>query len=213
MEDFDLDIQKNKNNPTLNYPLIIGVIVALLLIGGGIYWFVTRDKDDAEENQEEMLDNGAEDATDNEQTAEKVIDSTDFNQNTEDVNNTTSQVSDTLTDTSSVDNSASNNEVDSTAATSNENETDTNTASSSTTNSDNSANVYFIVSGAFRIEENAHNKVAQLKTEGYNNAVIAGQNGSGLYIVAYEGFSNMDDAKTKLAEVRQSHPQAWIYKK
>ena len=201
MEEFDFDIrQNNEEESTLNYPLIIGLIVALLLIGGGIYWFVTRDNDDTDETQKEMVssDSDKNTTTDaDEPAAEKVIDSTDLNQNTEDT--TASQDIQTNGDTEKTDNTTSA-------------EKGTGTTSDASSSYDNSENIYFIVSGAFKDEANAQNKVGKLKAEGYN-AVIAGQNAAGLFIVAYEGFSNIDDAKTKLAEVRQSHPQAWIYKR
>ena len=198
MEEFDFDIRQNTNEEesTLNYPLIIGLIVALLLIGGGIYWFVTRDSDDVDETQEEMV-SGDETTTSEEQAVEKVIDSTDLNQKTEDA--TASQEAQTTETTDDTTNTTST-------------ETVTSTTSDTSSKYDNSENVYFIVSGAFKSEDNAQNKVDKLKADGFN-AVIVGQNGAGLFIVAYEGFSNIDDAKTKLAEVRQSHPQAWIYKK
>ncbi len=198
MEEFDFDIrQNNEEKSTLNYPLIIGLIIALLLIGGGIYWFTTRDSDDIDDTQEETVSDGETTTTDaNEPAAEKVIDSTDFNQNTEDT--TASQ------DTQVIDNKNDTNATSTESATS--------TTSSESSSYDNSENIYFIVSGAFKNETNAQNKVGKLKAEGYD-AVIVGQNGAGLFIVAYEGLSNIDDAKTKLAEVRQSHPQAWIYKK
>ncbi len=203
MEDFDLEIQKNnESESTLNYPLIIGLIVALLLIGGGIYWYMTRDTDDTDESQEEMV-SGEETTTiqTDDEATEKVIDSTEFNQNAGEQSAPSEETEPQTTDT--------NTETENTTAT----ESSTGqTSDSSSSGYDHSENVYFIVSGAFRSEENAQNKVAKLKADGYN-AIIVGQNGAGLFIVAYEGFSNIDEAKTKLAEIKQSHPQAWIYKK
>ncbi len=198
MEDFDLDIQKNDDNEsTLNYPLIIGIIVALLLIGGGVYWFLNRNNDDTDTTQQEAV---TDDANKTEAT-DKVLDSTEVNQ-------------DENAEAQNVDENNTEAEVNTPAetATENQNNTTENTTATNTTPDTSTENIYFIVSGAFKDANNAQTKMESLKSQGYN-AVIVGPNGAGLMIVAYEGFPNMEDAKTKLKEIRQSNSQAWIYKK
>ncbi len=198
MENFDLDIQKNEDNEsTLNYTLIIGIIVALLLIGGGVYWFLNRNNDETDTTQQEAVTDGTNEA----EATDKVLDSTEVNQ-------------DANTEAQNVDenNTEADENTPAESATENQSNTTENTTANNTTADNNTENIYFIVSGAFKDANNAQTKMENLKSQGYN-AVIVGPNGAGLMIVAYEGFPNMEDAKTKLKEIRQNNSQAWIYKK
>jgi len=205
MENFDLDIQKNEDNEsTLNYTLIIGVIVALLLIGGGIYWFLNRNNDETEATQQETVTDG----TNGTEATDKVLDSTAVNQ---DGNAEEQNVGEDNTETEENNTEASENSPVESASGEQNNNTENATASN-TTADNNTENIYFIVSGAFKDANNAQTKMENLKSQGYN-AVIVGPNGAGLMIVAYEGFPNMEDAKNKLKEIRQNNSQAWIYKK
>ena len=201
MENFDIKLKKNEEEEsTLNYPLIVGIIIGLLLIGGGAYWFFTKDNSDEDvENQELISD--AENADENDSTTEKVVDSTDFEQNSIDDTTGNTSVNDSI-------DTAGNNQTEQAEQT----EQDDSTYQNNETSASADDYVYFIVSGAFRNENNAQNKLQDLKSQGFN-AVIVGPKSNGLFIVAYEGFTNINDTKIKLKEIRQNNPQAWIYKK
>ncbi len=70
--------------------------------------------------------------------------------------------------------------------------------------------IYFVIAGAFSIQENAEKLVSELRAEGYD-ASIAGQNSRGLYHVSVAGFSNKDLAISKVNEVRHGRfPEAWL---
>lgn len=70
--------------------------------------------------------------------------------------------------------------------------------------------IYFVITGAFSIEENAEKLVNELIAEGYN-ATIAGQNNQGLYRVSIAGFSDKDLALSKMEEFRSGgYPNAWL---
>lgn len=71
-------------------------------------------------------------------------------------------------------------------------------------------NSFFIITGAFGVEENANNLVRDLRSRGYD-ASIAGQNNQGLYRVSLQGFSNKEEALIRLEELRNSDfPGAWL---
>ncbi|GAP42422.1 protein containing sporulation related domain [Lentimicrobium saccharophilum] len=70
--------------------------------------------------------------------------------------------------------------------------------------------IYFVIAGAFSIQENAEKLVSDLRAEGYD-ASIAGQNSRGLYHVSAAGFSNKDLAISKVNELRHGKfPDAWL---
>jgi len=197
MEDFDLDIQKNNEEPsTLNYTLIVIILAVLLLAGGGLYWFLTKDKseEDADMEQTEAVDETSPVSEDN--ATEKVTDSTDYTQ--ESLNESSEDASENNSNSPAADN-----QEQATGSTGDE------TTEAQATNTD---LVYFIVSGAFKNESNAQNKLSSLKNEGYQ-AVVVGPTAQGLFIVAYEGFPDFESAKEKLQSIRQENPDAWIYKK
>ena len=196
MEEFDIQ-NSNERETTLNYPLIIGLIIGLFLIGGGIYWYLSHN-DESDNPEEVVTDDAIQNGETGENPEEKVIDSTAVGQE-QNTGETRTQEPETNTDTTT------------TGTTSGTNDTSETTLNDTTTNVD-TQNVYFIVSGAFRDENNAQKKVENLKSAGYN-AVIVGQNAKGLYIVAYEGFHDLGSAKTRLNEIRQTDSNAWIYKK
>ncbi len=204
MEDFDLDIQKNEDEQsTLNYPLIIGLIIGILLIGGAAYWFFTKDDASDTTETEETVSTESQ-STD--EASEQVIDSTSYQNN---------EVSSDETSTNEENVTTDNEEnVEASAATTSDERTDDTSVPVSNDNENTTSPdyTYFIVSGAFKDENNAQNKLKALKDEGYE-AVITGPNQAGLYIVAYQGFSDIEAAKQKLNELRQQNPQAWIYKK
>lgn len=69
---------------------------------------------------------------------------------------------------------------------------------------------YHIVAGAFRFEENAEKKVAELQNMGYNPSRI-GVNKYGLHQVVYMSTDNAQDALKELRKIRAAHNKsAWL---
>lgn len=69
---------------------------------------------------------------------------------------------------------------------------------------------YHVVAGAFRIEQNAHEKVAELQANGFE-AELLGQNKYGLHQVSYASFSTRADAVSALVNIkRNTAPEAWL---
>jgi hypothetical protein len=69
---------------------------------------------------------------------------------------------------------------------------------------------YHIVAGAFRIEENSHKKVNQLKQQGFNARII-GINKYGLHEVVYGSYETGQEALVALREIRKtSNKDAWL---
>lgn len=66
-----------------------------------------------------------------------------------------------------------------------------------------------IVVGCFAVEHNAHKLIDQLQQENIR-AGIAGRNPKGLYVVSLAGFTTESLARTKLEQVKQRFPSAWI---
>ena len=72
------------------------------------------------------------------------------------------------------------------------------------------AKPYHIIAGSFQFEENATKKVAQLKANGFNAAVL-GKNKWGLTQVAFESHANRSEAFKQLATIRKEVAKdAWI---
>ena len=66
-----------------------------------------------------------------------------------------------------------------------------------------------IVVGCFAVENNAQKLIKQLHNQNIE-AGISGQNAKGLYIVSVAGFTSENLARTKLQQVKQAIPSAWI---
>lgn len=66
-----------------------------------------------------------------------------------------------------------------------------------------------VVVGCFAIEKNAEKLIAQLDKEQISSA-ISGRNARGLYVVSVAGFTTESLARTKLEQVKQRFPSAWI---
>jgi len=194
-EKFGFDfLEEKEDKRTLKKANVIGAVV-LLLIGIAIgSYFIFGTNSDSEEQTEAV-------AQENDGQQEEIQDTV-ANYETENMNIVDSE-NQTDDNTTSEEQNTNDNTVDENNATDTTNDYNT---------TDTSNMQYFIVSNAFKNEEYANNEVDKLKNEGYN-AVIAGQNSAGLYIVAYEGFSDIESAKTKLNEIREKDPNAWIYKK
>ncbi|MEM6684483.1 MAG: SPOR domain-containing protein [Bacteroidota bacterium] len=69
---------------------------------------------------------------------------------------------------------------------------------------------YHVVAGAFRIEENAHEKVAELQTKGFD-AELLGKNRYGLHQVSYASYTTRAEAIVALKKIKQElAPEAWL---
>jgi len=69
---------------------------------------------------------------------------------------------------------------------------------------------YHVVAGAFRIEDNAMNKVSQLVAAGYDAGYI-GENRFGLHQVSYGTFSDRSEALVFLRKIKaEVSPDAWM---
>ncbi len=72
---------------------------------------------------------------------------------------------------------------------------------------------YYIIAGAFGVEENAEKLLSTLKESGYNDAQLAGKTSSGgLLRVAYLKADNLNEAETKLSEIKDKSLEGWILK-
>jgi len=70
--------------------------------------------------------------------------------------------------------------------------------------------VYFVIAGAFSVQENAEGMVEELKSRGFK-ASIAGQNNIGLYRVSIEGYNDKDLALQQMESFRNGEfPNAWL---
>lgn len=69
---------------------------------------------------------------------------------------------------------------------------------------------FFIIAGAFGVQENAARLVEDLKSKGFD-AGIPGQTNSGLYMVSVQGYSDKNLALQKVQEFRNGDfPNAWL---
>ncbi len=68
---------------------------------------------------------------------------------------------------------------------------------------------YHIVAGAFRVEEHAHQKVTELRTEGHKARYI-GENKYGLHQVVYSSYLTRRDAINELYKVQKTNSGSWL---
>jgi len=68
---------------------------------------------------------------------------------------------------------------------------------------------YHIVAGAFRVEENAHQKVTELRAEGHKARYI-GENKYGLHQVVYSSYLTRRDAINALYKVQRTNSGSWL---
>ena len=68
-----------------------------------------------------------------------------------------------------------------------------------------------IVLGCFTILENANRMVHKLNSQRLN-VEITGKNNKGMYVVGNDNFETKDEAISKLLELKDSFPNAWIKK-
>jgi cell division septation protein DedD len=68
---------------------------------------------------------------------------------------------------------------------------------------------YHIVAGAFRVEENAHQTVSELKAEGLRPVILV-RTGMDLHQVVYSSFQTRGEALQMLLEVKRTNEGAWL---
>lgn len=68
---------------------------------------------------------------------------------------------------------------------------------------------YHVVAGAFRVEENAHHKVSELREEGFKARYI-GENRFGLHQVVYGSFQTRPEALKMLWRAKRTNDAAWM---
>ncbi len=68
---------------------------------------------------------------------------------------------------------------------------------------------YHIVAGAFRVEENAHQKVEELRTAGHKARYI-GENRYGLHQVVFSSFQSRRDAINALRAIQKTDSGSWL---
>ena len=66
---------------------------------------------------------------------------------------------------------------------------------------------FYIIAGAFGVEENAKKLKARLNSWNYNSTIIRNNN---IMRVSYDEFKSKEDALVSLAKIRKENPQAWI---
>jgi len=182
--------QKNMEEDDNNGNRKIWILVALfVLIAAGLAWYLNGLKSDLSTEKTEIL---TPETGDND-SAEKQITTDSINNKSEVMGD--EQADQVVKDTSDI-------AVEPTEGTSATNATEISADDLH----------YFIISGAFSSEENAQKKVTQLSNDGHK-AIIVGKNKAGLFMVAYDGYQDMQSAKDALIEIRNTQKSAWIYKK
>ena len=197
------EIEKKSN---LTKTLLL-LFLLLLLVAGAIWYFTKSDSSKPADAVKVEQQDKSDDVTSTivkSQISDNSTKETDANSNTQ-----TSEHNSTKEDVSA--DSSANSTTDSSTNLSGESLEQTKDNNNNFSASDDSLS-YFIVSGVFSDENNAQRKVESLKSSGYK-ALIVGKNNAGLYVVAFEGFSNIKDAKSKLEEITEVQKDAWIYKK
>lgn len=71
--------------------------------------------------------------------------------------------------------------------------------------------LYFVIAGAFEMEDNATGLVADLQKDGFDAAIV-GKRGR-LTLVAYGAYNSRRAAKTALRDIQSNNLSGWIYKK
>jgi Sporulation related domain. len=71
---------------------------------------------------------------------------------------------------------------------------------------------YVIIGGCFSIRQNADELVSALRTKGYADAYVTGQNRSGLWMVSYGRYKSYQEAARVLQKIKANNNSAWISK-
>lgn len=69
---------------------------------------------------------------------------------------------------------------------------------------------YHLVAGAFSTRANALNRIKQLKSKGFSDAVLVGKNEKGLFLVSYKSFSDQGQAQAYMSEVKAQGNETWM---
>lgn len=75
----------------------------------------------------------------------------------------------------------------------------------------NSASKFEIVLGCFAVKSNASKMIKKLSKQ-HVKAFISGQNAKGMFVVSNGGFNNKEEALSRLQEIKDTFPNAWIKK-
>ena len=71
---------------------------------------------------------------------------------------------------------------------------------------------YYLIGGSFEVEKNAVDMRDELQDQGFNAAIIT-MNDSDIMLVAYQGFDDLGEAKSGLANIKETeNTEAWLYK-
>jgi hypothetical protein len=71
---------------------------------------------------------------------------------------------------------------------------------------------YYIVAGSFRSMENANQKLKELFSQGYKNAVVFTDERK-LQLVSYGKYTTLDEVNRAETEIKKLHKDAWVYGK
>jgi cell division protein FtsN len=73
------------------------------------------------------------------------------------------------------------------------------------------SNVYFLITGSFKSEENAISQANMLKTEGFDPEIVPAPNG--FYRVSAMMGNDLNTAKARRDSISKKYPGTWISKK
>lgn len=69
--------------------------------------------------------------------------------------------------------------------------------------------IHHIIAGAFRYKSNADKKIGQLKKMGFHPSYL-GTNPFGLHMVAYDSFTDAEEALQNLRNIKRTQKDAWL---
>ncbi len=72
---------------------------------------------------------------------------------------------------------------------------------------------FHLIAGAFSSEQNAQNRIKQLKQNGYTDASIVGKNAKGLILVSYKSFNTKAEAEAEVVQFKSKGLDTWVYSK
>lgn len=72
--------------------------------------------------------------------------------------------------------------------------------------------LYHVIAGSFKGQQNALNKVVELRKLGYANAIIVDKTRE-LHQVSYGSFSNPEEAQQLFEKIKKEDPEVWILEK
>lgn len=72
---------------------------------------------------------------------------------------------------------------------------------------------FHLIAGAFSSEQNAQNRIKQLKQNGYTDASVVGKNAKGLILVSYKSFNTKAEAEAEVVQFKSKGLDTWVYSK